>query len=122
MSPIEYLAAGLGLINITLIMLRNVWNYAFGIPMVLLYGFVFFDAKLYSDAILQVYFLVMQLYGLWHWLQGREHDGAAFMEGDAHLVAHFDACQVHQRGVKNQTLRIANLRDRLCHGVKLCLT
>jgi nicotinamide mononucleotide transporter len=89
MSPIEYLAAALGLINITLIMLRSVWNYAFGIPMVLLYGFVFFDAKLYSDAILQVYFLVMQLYGLWNWMQGRADDGlirVETMSNEARLV------------------------------------
>jgi hypothetical protein len=29
---------------------------------------------------------------------------------------------VHQRRVKNQSMRIANFRDGLCHGVKLCLT
>jgi nicotinamide mononucleotide transporter len=33
---------------------------------------VFFDAKLYSDAILQVFFLALQAYGWWHWLRGRQ--------------------------------------------------
>jgi nicotinamide mononucleotide transporter len=75
LSEVELIAAGLGLANIVLISLRSVWNYAFGIPMVILYGFVFFEARLYSDAILQVYFLLMQGYGLWNWMHGRADDG-----------------------------------------------
>jgi nicotinamide mononucleotide transporter len=32
---------------------------------------VFFDARLYSDAILQVAFFLIQAYGWWHWWRGR---------------------------------------------------
>ena len=35
--------------------------------MVSLYLYIFFVAKLYSDAGLQVFFLVMQFYGWYHW-------------------------------------------------------
>jgi len=48
--------------------------------MVVLYAFIFFEAKLYSDAILQVYFLLMQVYGVWNWLQGRADDGLVVVE------------------------------------------
>jgi len=42
--------------------------------MVSLYLYIFFHAKLYSDAGLQVFFLVMQFYGWYHWTRGRvEH-------------------------------------------------
>jgi hypothetical protein len=34
----DYAEEPIGLINITLIMMRSVWNYAFGIPMVVLFG------------------------------------------------------------------------------------
>jgi nicotinamide mononucleotide transporter len=38
--------------------------------MVSLYLYIFFDAKLYSDAGLQVFFLVMQFYGWYEWTRG----------------------------------------------------
>jgi nicotinamide mononucleotide transporter len=43
--------------------------------MVTLYFFIFWEYKLYSDAILQLYFFVIQIYGLSVWLQGRASDG-----------------------------------------------
>jgi hypothetical protein len=44
------------------------------------------------------------------------------VDGDVHLVSHLYASEIHERGVKHQTLRVANFGDRLGHGVKLCLT
>lgn len=38
--------------------------------MVVLYGWIFYDAKLYSDAILQVAFLILQIYGWRRWQRG----------------------------------------------------
>lgn len=67
MSPLEIIAALLGLINLVLIARRTIWNYPFGIAMVCLYFVVFVQAKLYSAAGLQVFFLASQLYGWWYW-------------------------------------------------------
>jgi nicotinamide mononucleotide transporter len=67
MSPIEIAAFVLGLVNVTLIVRRSLWNYPFGLLMVALYGWIFFGAKLYSDAILQVFFFVVQVYGWGNW-------------------------------------------------------
>jgi nicotinamide mononucleotide transporter len=75
MSPIELLAAGLVLINIALVALRSVWNYPFALAAVTLYGFIFWDAKLYSDAGLQVFFFVVNLYGLWTWSANKAQAG-----------------------------------------------
>lgn len=72
---IEVVAAALGLINAALIVRRSLWNYPFGIVIVILYGFIFFEAKLYSDALLQIFFLVVQLIGLRWWLQRRDAEG-----------------------------------------------
>jgi len=73
MSPIELTAAALGLINIVLIARRTVLNYPFGIAMVMLYAVLFAQARLYSAALLQVFFLASQLYGWWYWR--RSHAG-----------------------------------------------
>ena len=72
MSPLEITAALLGLVNLVLIARRTIWNYPFGIGMVCLYFFVFWQARLYSAAGLQVFFLAAQLYGWWYWRQSTD--------------------------------------------------
>ena len=74
-SLIEWIAVACGLTNVVLIIRRSIWNYPFGFVMVVLYFFIFWEFKLYSDAFLQVYFFVIQFYGLWNWLHGRASDG-----------------------------------------------
>jgi nicotinamide mononucleotide transporter len=81
MTMIEWIAAALGLINIILVARRSLWNYPFAIAMVTLYFFVFFDAKLYSDALLQIFFIVINLYGWWNWVHSRKSgDGGIAVE------------------------------------------
>ncbi|WP_066798946.1 nicotinamide riboside transporter PnuC [Sphingomonas soli] len=67
MNPLELAAAALGLINVALVARRSLWNYPFGLAMVALYFFVFAEARLYSDALLQIFFFAIQLYGWWNW-------------------------------------------------------
>lgn len=67
MSLLEAIAVALGLINVVLVVRRSLWNYPFGIVMVVLYAHIFFDARLYSDALLQIFFFVVQIYGWVHW-------------------------------------------------------
>jgi nicotinamide mononucleotide transporter len=75
MNWIEWVAAGLGVLNVALVVRRSVWNYPFGLAMVLLYFFVFAEARLYSDALLQVFFFVVQLYGWRNWLRAKQTAG-----------------------------------------------
>jgi len=80
MSPIEGAAAVLVLVNVWLVARRNIWNYAFGIAGVAIYGWVFFHAKLYSDMLLQVFFLVLNVYGLIQWRRSRAEAGDVVVE------------------------------------------
>lgn len=75
MDKIEIIATALGLANIVLLVRRNIWNYPFGLAMVALYAHIFFREKLYSDALLQLFFFAIQLYGWWAWWRagGGEH-------------------------------------------------
>jgi nicotinamide mononucleotide transporter len=79
-STLEIIAAMLSLIAIILVVKRSMWNYPFGIAGVLLYVQVFYDAKLYSDALLQIYFVVLQFYGWWNWTQHRDSGGLIMVE------------------------------------------
>jgi nicotinamide mononucleotide transporter len=75
MNWIEWVAAALGVINVALVVRRSVWNYPFGLAMVSLYFFVFAEARLYSDALLQVFFFVVQLYGWRSWVRAKHAAG-----------------------------------------------
>jgi nicotinamide mononucleotide transporter len=80
MSPIEGVAALLILVNVILVALRSIWNYAFGIVGVAIYAIVFFHAKLYSDTLLQLFFLLVQFYGLWQWRRSEIDAGEVVVE------------------------------------------
>lgn len=80
MSSIEIIASILGVANIVLLVRRSIWNYPFGIVMVSLYGYVFFEARLFSDALLQVFFFTVQIYGWWVWYHARDAAGLVKVE------------------------------------------
>ena len=68
MSWIEILGSLAGLVSVYLTARNNIWNWWWGVANVLLYGWLFFSSRLYSDALLQIaYFLPMQFYGWWVW-------------------------------------------------------
>jgi nicotinamide mononucleotide transporter len=46
----------------------------------LLYLLIFFRAQLYSDALLQIFFVAFTLYGWWHWARGVREDGDVRVE------------------------------------------
>ncbi|MBD3729356.1 MAG: nicotinamide mononucleotide transporter [Sphingomonadales bacterium] len=75
MNVLEIIAVALGLANIGLLVRRSIWNYPFGMAMVALYALIFFEAKLYGEAGLQVFFFAVQGWGwlLWARAGGLDH-------------------------------------------------
>ncbi|PTU03992.1 aminotransferase, partial [Pseudomonas sp. HMWF031] len=67
MSGLELFAAALGVIAVWLTVKQNPWCWPIGLVMVLLYSWIFFEVKLYSDMLLQLIYAALQLYGWWHW-------------------------------------------------------
>ena len=70
MSGLELFAAALGVIAVWLTVKQNPWCWPIGLVMVLLYSWVFFEVKLYSDMLLQIIYAALQLYGWWQWTRG----------------------------------------------------
>ncbi len=66
---LEWIAAGFGVLNIALLIFRSHWNYLFGLVMVALYFFVFWEQALFAEAVLQVFFFAAQGWGWWLWLR-----------------------------------------------------
>lgn len=67
MDTMEMIAVALGLANVGLLVRRSIWNYPFGMAMVLLYLEIFYEARLYAEAGLQVFFFVVQAWGWYLW-------------------------------------------------------
>ena len=71
MSPLEAIGAALGLFNQWLTIRQKIWCWPIGIASVFVYIFVFYDARLYSDMLLQVVYVALQLYGWANWIKLR---------------------------------------------------
>jgi nicotinamide mononucleotide transporter len=71
----ELIGTILGLISVWLTVRQNIWCWPTGIIMVALYAIIFFRAKLYADAGLQIVYVVLQIYGWYEWLYGGRDRG-----------------------------------------------
>lgn len=77
LNGFELAAAVLSAIGVWLGVRQAVWNWPFGIVSVLMYAWIFFRARLYADAGLQLFYAGISVYGWWHWLTGgRRADGS----------------------------------------------
>jgi nicotinamide mononucleotide transporter len=70
MSPIEVVAVIAGFLCVYFTIKENIWCWPTGLLQVTLYIFVFYQAKLYSDVILHVIYVAMNIYGWYFWLHG----------------------------------------------------
>ena len=70
MTWIEAIATIAGALCVWLLVRQNIWNFAFAILQVSLSAYVFYQQRLFSDAILQVFFVIINVYGWIHWTRG----------------------------------------------------
>jgi nicotinamide mononucleotide transporter len=70
MSPVELAGAVVTIVSIALATREHLWYYPTGIASVLLYAWIYFDARLYAEAGLQLVWLALLIYGWWNWLYG----------------------------------------------------
>jgi nicotinamide mononucleotide transporter len=80
MSWVEWVAAALGLVCVALAVRRSMWNYAFGVASTGLLAVVVFDARLYSQALLQIFFVAINIYGFVTWRRARADSGVVAVE------------------------------------------
>jgi nicotinamide mononucleotide transporter len=66
-TTLEWAGVITGLLCVWLAAKNNIWNWPIACISVIIYIFIFFEGKLYSDAGLQLYFLVMNVYGWYYW-------------------------------------------------------
>lgn len=70
MSLLELFAFAFGIVSVYLSVRQNIWSWPTAIVNVVLYVFVFREARLYSDMGLQVVYAILSCYGWYEWLYG----------------------------------------------------
>lgn len=78
LKTLEWIAAGLGVINIALLIFRSQWNFAFAIASVTLFVVIFYESRLYAESGLQLFFI---LANVWGWLLWRKAARTGIDEG-----------------------------------------
>lgn len=61
-----------GAVCVWLVGRQNPWNWPVGLVQVVAYLMLFWTAGLFADALLQVVYLVLGLWGWWNWVRGRD--------------------------------------------------
>lgn len=70
MNRVEIAANGFSAASVLLAGLNRIHNWWLGIVACVLFGWVFFEARLYADVTLQLFFIVTNAIGWWSWARG----------------------------------------------------
>lgn len=70
MNFIEISGVITGLLSVYLIVKQSIWNWMFGIINAIIYAYIFYQAKLYPDVMLQGVFFTLSIYGWYKWVKG----------------------------------------------------
>lgn len=71
---LEWVGVIFGVIQVLLAKANKVWLYPAGIISVSASIYIFFEAGLYAESGLNVYYLIMSIYGWWLWLRHKGHE------------------------------------------------
>ena len=70
---LEYTAVAFTFACVALTVRQNIWCWPMGIIGVSLYGVLFWQERLYGNAVLQLVYLALSVYGWYAWLRGGEN-------------------------------------------------
>ena len=66
---IQWVALALGISEVLFAKANKIWLYPTGIAATSLTVFILFEAGLYAECLLNVYYIVMSVYGWWYWVK-----------------------------------------------------
>lgn len=61
-----------GILTVVFLIKESVWTWPFGLAYVITAFVVFWEAKLYGDFLLHIFFLVLNIYGWHYWVHGKK--------------------------------------------------
>ena len=75
LDALEFVGLVLGLAAVLLLIRQSIWTWPVGLAYALISVWVFLDAKLYADLLLHLFYVFMNLYGWWYWLNAKQEPG-----------------------------------------------
>ncbi len=72
MSLLELIAVAVTAFGVWLLARRSMWCWPVNVVGVVLYAWIFLNAKLYSDMLLQIFYLGANIYGWFQWQRGKQ--------------------------------------------------
>jgi len=73
----ELMGLVFGLLCVYFLIKESVLTFAFGIAYVIISFFIFWEIQLYGDFILHIFFLVLNIYGWYYWVNGSQKEDNA---------------------------------------------
>ena len=101
---LQWIGTLFGVVQVLLARQNNIHNYLFGIIAILISIWVLYQSQLYADILLNMYYLVMSIYGWFYWKMGKQQQN----------------CHIRPQDVANSGLRkMRNLtfKKRFCHTI-----
>ena len=71
-SLLEWIGVSLAIVQVLLSRVNNPLNYLFGISSVCITLYLMFESKLYAEFALNIYYLIMSIYGWYFWKYGKQ--------------------------------------------------
>jgi nicotinamide mononucleotide transporter len=68
----ELLGLVFGILTVVFLIKESIWTWPFGIAYVITAFVVFWEARLYGDFLLHIFFLAMNIYGWYYWVNGKK--------------------------------------------------
>src|SRR5436305_1623975 len=87
MTWIEILGFVTGAISVMLAVRESAWNWLVGIANNVFFFVLFWQSKLYADALLQIVYAIISVYGWWHWVRGGLGDSTLPISGTRRRTA-----------------------------------
>lgn len=72
-SLLEWTGVLLAVAEVLLAKANKIALYPSGIAAVIISTYIFFDAGLYAESVLNLYYLIMSVYGWWWWVKRKDH-------------------------------------------------
>ncbi len=72
-SQLEVMAVLASILYLVLVMRQNIWCWFFAFISTAIYIFLFHEVSLFSESLLNVFYLLMAIYGWWQWRGGRRN-------------------------------------------------
>ncbi len=71
-SQLEMVAVICGILYLVLVVKENIWCWVFAFVSTSIYIYLFHAVSLFSESLLNVFYLVMAVYGWWQWTKGQD--------------------------------------------------